>query len=190
MVTCPTVDGPARLLVPVTPYNHGHTRAGTQTLMHHTRAHTHTRIVVRPMQCLHRCVPQAEMKILDKTINVEREKRKQEYVAHPARLLWRVPHLKLSAAALQHACCVFLLRCRYAAEVLRAKIEADAARIKAMEEEKQRMQKERQENAKRILYVAAGRTAPMGVRGWWLTNAVNLPRRVLTSRPRVATVID
>lgn len=69
---------------------------------------------------------------------------------------------------------MFLLRCRYAAEVLRAKIEADAARIKAMEEEKQRMQKERQENAKRILYVAVARTAPTGVRGGWLLNTVNV----------------
>ena len=59
------------------------------------------------------------MKILDKAINVEREKRKQEY----------------------HA------------EVLRRKIEADNARTKQMADEKAKLQKERQENAKRILYI-------------------------------------
>jgi hypothetical protein len=62
---------------------------------------------------------QAEMKILDKAINVERERRKQEY----------------------HA------------ETLRQKIEADNERTRLMAEEKQRLQKDRQENAKRILYV-------------------------------------
>ena len=62
---------------------------------------------------------QAEMKILDKAINVERERRKQEYQA----------------------------------ELLRQKIEADNARTQQMASEKAKLQKERQENAKRILYV-------------------------------------
>jgi uncharacterized small protein (DUF1192 family) len=91
------------------------------------------------------------MKILDKTINVEREKRKQECVARGRTLQLYSPALRLTHRFL------FLRSslARYAAEVLRKKIEADAARIKAMEEERQRLQRERQENAKRILWVHA-----------------------------------
>jgi hypothetical protein len=88
LVTFPSVGGRARLLVPVNSYS-------IRALMH---AQTHTRIVMRPNQLYSRCVPQAEMKILDKTINVEREKRKQEYVAHPARLWWLAGHMHLNLA--------------------------------------------------------------------------------------------
>ncbi len=59
------------------------------------------------------------MKLLDKEVNVERERRRREYYA----------------------------------EVLQQKLQADDERAKATAEEKTKMAKQRQENAKRILYV-------------------------------------